>query len=440
MQRGSDDQSVRRRRRAVAAVADQAVSSVGNAALTILAARALSGQDFGQYALVLGVYQLLVVVGQSLVGEPLLVLSGSADAASDRRPVRGGIGASLALGLVATAVLLPVGVLTGVSSFWALGVLLPGLLVQDALRYVAFDRRWPSVALASDSAWVFLQLLATVVVLTSVRPTAAALLLAWGVPVYGAVLVAAVPLRTGPSLRQVPGWLRATRHLGGRFLVESGVSNGVFQVSLLITGGLAGVTQAGRLRLVQTLFGPIHIMVSGTRAYGLPEMSRTVAVGASVRPLALRVSAVLGCAAAGWTCALLLVPDGLARDVIGPSWPELTALIALLGLHKTLESAGVGPYLVHRARLLASWTLRVRLGASVVATVGTVGFSWFWGAAGAAAAAVLGSTVAVSLWWWRYLRADRPAGGNEQRSAGPLPRATGKQSILLLSAIESDSV
>jgi O-antigen/teichoic acid export membrane protein len=408
-------------------VADQAVSSLGNVVLTVIVARSVSPQAFGEYAVLIACYQLLVSSTQAVVGEPLLVAGRRRSRTAPDAMAGAAVGLALVVGLLALATSQLATVVFGLGPAPAcLGLLMPGLLVQDALRYVAFSRIQPVHALISDVVWVTLQFSLTAVVLHAGVYDVWVLIAAWGAPASVSAVLAAVLMRVRPAPLRSPVWLRSTRHLSGRFFAESAASMGAYQVVIFIAAAVSGVAVAGQLRLVQTIFGPLHVLVTGVRSVSLPQVAERLRVGGSCRSIVSQTAVLLGAAAAAWTATLLLLPDRLGSAAFGAAWAGLHGVILLCGLQKVAESVGTGPYLVHRARQLASWTLRVRLLSMLVMIVSVLALAPRWGAVGAGTAMLLGSALASVRWWLRY-RTDaravppadaRRAGGRHRRPDG----------------------
>ncbi len=387
------------RGRAGLVVADQGVSSLGNIALTLVVAHSVPLAGFGRYALVLAAYQILVTMSQALVGEPLLVLTGRISSGA----VGGAVATSLSLGALAgLAIALACAVLPS-AALLALAALLPGLLLQDCLRNLAFSRDRAHLALLSDTVWTITELVATIAVIRAGHTDVADLVLAWGVPAWPAALVLAVPLGAVPRFDKIPAWTHASRGLAGRYVGEAVASVGTVQVTLYLTGALAGPAAVGQLRLVQALFGPLHVVVTGMRAFGVPEVARRIAERRDSRPVVRGCALLLGGLAGLWTAALGFTPVEVGTVLAGPVWPALGGLVWIVGAQKILESLGTAPFIMHRARRRATRTLVVRL-LSAMATVITVSLLVpHHGAAGAAVGMLAGSALAVSCWWTSYL-------------------------------------
>lgn len=408
-------------------VADQAVASLGNVVLTVIVARTVSPHAFGEYALLLAGYQLALAATQAIVGEPLLVTLRRKAGPTTDGMVGAALGVALILGVLLLAVAEIAGLVFGLGpALVCLGLLLPGLLVQDALRYVAFVRAQPGYALLSDTCWVVLQFATTAVMLQAGVREVWLLILAWGAPASLSAILIVVLTKARPAPLSGREWIRATRHLSGRFVLESATSTGAYQLVIVIASATAGIVVAGQLRLVQALFGPLHVIVTGVRSATLPEVAERLRQGTPCRSVVARTSVLLGAAATTWTAVLLLLPDAVGSAAFGPAWSGLGVVILLSGLQKFAESIGTGPYLLHRARQLASWTLRVRLVSAALMAAAAVVMAARWGAAGASAAILLGSAYAVSCWWLRYaaeIRAGRSSeihrkGGRHRRPSG----------------------
>jgi O-antigen/teichoic acid export membrane protein len=396
-------------------VADQAVSSLSNIALTVVVARAVAPDDFGRYVLVLATYQLLLAVNQALVSEPFLVLTRSDDGS---RAEPGALGAAVGVGVLSGVVLASIGLVSAAPALVALAVLMPGLLWQDTLRFVAFGRRRPEVALASDTAWSLGQLAVTLVVLSHAHDVTA-LVVAWAAPGVASGLLPAVLLGVWPHARAVPAWVRASRHLAARFLGEVAATVGVFQVALYVVGWWVGLAAAGALRLAQTLFGPVNVAIAAARAAVLPELTRSLRDPRRVARLRTRVSAALAGFALLWSTALLAVPDADGARLFGATWLGLTGVLWIVALQKVLDAVGIGPFLVLRARRRATLTLGVRVVAGLLTLVSLLLLVPARGLAGAATALVLGSAVCCATWWGCTMRSATGAPLRAQADTGP---------------------
>ena len=119
----------------------------------------------------------------------------------------------------------------------ALGLTLPGLMLQDSWRYAFFAVGQGQRAFVNDAIWT--AALIPAMLLAGTVGTPFAFVLAWG----GSALVAAVfgswQIRLVPRAAGVAGWLRTHRDLGVRYAVEN-VSDGLD--SQLRAYGLSAIT------------------------------------------------------------------------------------------------------------------------------------------------------------------------------------------------------
>src|SRR3954447_4686604 len=108
--------------------ADQIAWSLSNVILTFVVAAALGVEACGQFSLILACYLIAWVIGQSAVGEPLVILSGGR--ASTQR-LNEAFGFAFVIGLLLVPV--GIGIAFGTSSWGMLwmSLSLPGLLLQD---------------------------------------------------------------------------------------------------------------------------------------------------------------------------------------------------------------------------------------------------------------------------------------------------------------------
>jgi len=385
------------------AVTDQAVSSLSNIALTVVVARAVAPDDFGRYVLVIATFQFVVAVCQAVVSEPFLVLCGGAP---DRRSEGGALGTAVLIGSLAAGVLVAVGLLTSATAVVALGLAMPGLLLQDTLRFVAFGQRRPGVALTSDSIWSAGQVLATLWVLAH-QGTVAGLVLAWAVPGVASGLCAASILRVWPSLGQVPAWARRSLPFAWRYLGEVMATVGVFQIALYLVGWMVGLAAAGWLRLAQTLFGPVHVAVSAARAAMLPEMVRSLDRPARLAGLRNITAATLIVFTVLWTAGLMVLPRHVGVAAVGVAWLGVAQILGLVGVQKILDASGAGPFLALRALRQARLTLRVRALSGVATLVALPPLTYTWGVRGALVALAFGSGLSCAAWWVSAVRRVR---------------------------------
>ena len=172
---------------------DQGLSSLTNAALSVVVARSVSELDFGGFALAFTVFSVVVGLSRNLATGPLPIRFSGATRTSFVGAAGGALGTALCFGVATGIGSVLVGLLMGGvagSSLVALGVILPGLLVQDAWRQVFFAQGRPAAAALNDAAWAVLQVGAVALLLLPGHVDSAwPLILAWGGAALGAALL-----------------------------------------------------------------------------------------------------------------------------------------------------------------------------------------------------------------------------------------------------------
>jgi O-antigen/teichoic acid export membrane protein len=393
-----------RRHRALGVV-DQAIASLSNVAMVVIAARALSPGDFGGYAVAMAVYAFVAGVARGLVAEPLLVDGFGTSDSRGAEPA----GAMTALGVLGGVLCGLGGAVVGGAagrSLVALAPFLPLLLLQDAWRYVAFTARRPAGALVVDGVWLAVQAGASLWLILGDAGDPAVFVAAWGAAGSVAALTGMARAGIWPNVRRGHHWIRGHRRLGGPFTADFLVAGGASNADLWFLGAVGGLGAAGAFRAAYTLFGPINIVYVGILLTLVPEGARRVREDAAgVRSLMQRASLGLAALAGAWTVALVALPSGAGRAVLGETWPRARGLLLPLGLAMVAGGLAMGATAGLRALGQARATLRARLFALPVVVVLPI--------TGAAVNDELGFTVGFAvatwigtvLWWAIFLRA-----------------------------------
>ncbi|WP_190140262.1 hypothetical protein, partial [Streptomyces longispororuber] len=332
-------------RRAVAGrlswgLADQAASSMTNFAVGIYVARSLGLTAFGVFSLAWVTYGVVLNVSRGLATDPLMVRFSGVPEASWRAAVARSAGTALGAGTVLGAVSLVAGLAFGGrvgTAFACLGVVLPGLLLQDAWRFAFFAAGAGRKAFLNDVVWG-VALVPALVVAARVG-SVAAFVLAWG----GSAAVAAVYGCFQSTIRPRPtgarAWLRAHRDLGSRYLVENVSNSGASQLRAYGLGAIVGVGAVGVIRGAELLLGPFLAVLMGLSLVTVAEAARVLRRAPHrLGPFCLVLGGGQAVAALLWGGALLLVPDRAGELVLGGVWGAASDLVVPV----TLGVAGAG--------------------------------------------------------------------------------------------------
>jgi glycosyltransferase involved in cell wall biosynthesis/O-antigen/teichoic acid export membrane protein len=391
-------------------VADQALSSLTNFAVAIVVARSLGIEELGAFSIAFATYLIAINASRGLATDPLVVRYSGAELPSWRRAVGSSTGTATAVGAAAGAGCVIAGLVvagpTG-PTLLALGVTLPGLLLQDSWRFAFFSVGRGRQAFANDLVWALclVPLLAAVVA----RPTPGVswFVLAWGGSATVAAVVGGFQARLVPRVSKVRRWLRHHRDLAPRYLAENLSISGAYQLRAYGLGAIAGLAAVGALRGAELLLGPFNVVMMGI---GLMAVSEAVRVSRrsmrSLRPFCLLLGGTQAGAAAAWGLALLLLlPRGLGERVLGPSWQPASVLLVPVTLTAVNAGLSTGASAGLRALGAASRSLRSQVAGSSAYVVGGLLGAAVAGAAGAAWGAAVATSIGTGIWWLQLHRA-----------------------------------
>lgn len=417
-------------RRVGVGVVDQVLSSTSNFITTVVAARYLDKNAFGAFALAIVAYTMNLLIVRALCSEAILVRPGTTD--DDRRArAASAVGAAVWVGVVLGLAYVVAGLLldkTVSGSLIMLGVLTPGLLAQDTMRYVSFAQGRPRSAVVNDGFWLVSQLAVLFALVQWDLFGPARLVAGWGLVGIAAGLVQMRLDRVVPALGQGFHWIRVNRDLSVRYLLDMVSGQGAGLIASYVLAGVAGVAAVGSIRGAQTLFGPVNIVLLGSTMVLVPE-GRRIAERSTHRLLVMCLTAAgLFATVAGLvTVAFLATPDSLGVRLLGSTWTGARSVIVPVGLAAMAGGVVAGALAGLRSISAANALLRTRLLTTPAALVLPIGGALLAGAQG------LAYGVALSVWWnviwfWRTFQRSlqsQPAGPTpgdaEARAEGDLP-------------------
>jgi len=408
-------------------VADQAMSSISNFAVNIYIARTLGAVEYGAFGLAYVTYGFMLNASRGLATDPLLVRFSGTHPPTWRRAVASCTGTATVVGLlVGTCALAAALLLSGTTSqaFLALGLTLPGLMLQDCWRYSFFALGRGGQAFLSDTIWTVTLLPALVLLRKTGHADVFWFVFAWGATASVAAAIGALQARVIPRLPRTWEWLWRHRDLGPRYLAEGTANSASTVLRNYGLGFLLGLGALGYLQAASTLMGPFMVIFFGMGLVTLPEAARILR--RSPRHLSLfcmLVSAGLALAALAWGVVLLVaLPRGLGHLMLGRLWRPtyplvLPSTIAVMG-GCVQSGAGTGLHALGAAR--RSLRAMVLFSALAVACglLGAVADGLMGTMIGAAVAAWIGAL----LFWWQLRVALR----NTAKPATGLPGPSGR--------------
>jgi O-antigen/teichoic acid export membrane protein len=413
-------------------LADQAMSSVSNAAVSFYVAKELGATQFGAFSLAYVTYSFALNASRGLATDPLVVRYSNVDRDKWRRAVAKSTGTALTVGLVAgTCAMVAAMVLHGTPrlAFLALGLTLPGLLLQDSWRYAFFAAGRGGQAFINDTVWTLSLLPALGVLRVTHHGTVLWFVLAWGVAAAVAACAGSLQARTLPRLPRAWTWVSLTRDLGPRYLAENAANSGAGQLRSYGVGIIAGLTAVGYLQAGLLLLGPFMVVLMGISLVTVPEAARVLRRSPRhLEPYCFVVGAGLAVMALAWGAFLIVaLPHGLGNLLLGSLWKPAYALV----IPFSLTIMGAGFQVGAAAGLHALGAARRSLRAMIITSATSLAFSLAGafiagavgidGAVGAVRGGALAAWIGAVLWWW-YLRAGLRESAEVPDGSGWWPR------------------
>ena len=409
-------------------VADQAMSSLSNFAVNIYIARTLGATQYGAFALAYATYGFALNASRGLGTDPLLVRYSGTNHRTWRRAVAVCTGTAVIVGLLTGAcVLAATGLLSGTTrlAFLALGLTLPGLLLQDSWRFAFFALGRGSQAFLNDTIWAVVLVPALVVLRRTDHANVFWFVLAWGLAAGAAAAVGPLQARVLPRLSGGWEWMWRHRDLGLRYSAEGAANSGQNQLRNYGIGLILGLDAVGYVQAANTLMGPFMVIFFGMGLVLLPEAARILKRSPRRLPL------FCACASAGmtllglaWGVVLLLaLPRGLGQLMLGSLWRPTYPLV----LPSTIAVMGgcvqAGAWTGLHALGTARRSLNVMLLSAALFVICSLVGAAVGGAFGTMCGAAISSWISALLFWWQLRTALREPAKNRVVGSADAKRA-----------------
>jgi O-antigen/teichoic acid export membrane protein len=376
--------------------------------LSIVVAREVDVEAFGAFAFAFGLYSLCLGISRSASSQPLVVQYSAQGEREARLAMQRSLGTALTCGSAFGVPILAVGAALGSElglCLVVLGVGLPGLLVQDAVRYCHFTSRTPKGAFSNDLCWVVLQGAFISLLLVAGTTGSAVFLAAWALAAFGAAVYGLWRARLVPRVTQTRAWLRENAQLSPYLAADYAVSLGSVNVLNILLAATGNLNTVAALRGAQVLLAPLRTFFYAAESVWLAEMTNRIAhQGRSVRGEAALISGVLAAVAAVATVVALLIPTGLGVALLGATWSSARPVVGWSGLMLMIiglmGGATLGLQILQRSRSSMNASL---LQAPFVIGLGMAGQAT-GGVSGAAAGLALAHLVGLLSSWRSLLR------------------------------------
>jgi O-antigen/teichoic acid export membrane protein len=394
-------------RRAGWGLLDQVLSSATNFALGIFVAATVTPQQFGAFSIVYGAYGICLGLSAGIASTPLIVRFSAVEGEDLRRAERSSVGAALSIGLIAGAVCLTASAFSGSAAahaLRALGVLLPGLLAQDAWRFAFMARGRPKMAAANDGLWAVLQVLGTLAVLATHSVSATSMVIVWGGSATVAAAAGCVQANALPAVNRARRWVHEQRDLAPRYALESMAHRSGGWLAIAAVGATAGLPTVAALRGAMLLVtGPLNLLFVGAAFVAVPETVRLVKASPQRLPrLTWLISLSIAGLSACW-CGVVLVLSGVVGPrLLGETWPLAQPLLFVLSFFAIAQALAIGPAQGLWALGAAGRSLKSQLINVVLMLAATSAGAALDGARGAAIGLVITAGVSLFVWRWQF--------------------------------------
>ncbi len=401
-------------------VADQGMSSLTNFAVVLYVGHTLGATQFGAFSLAYVTYSFALNVSRGLATDPLMVRFSGADQPAWRRAVASSSGTALLVGMITgAAVLIAAEFLTGTAkgAFVGLGLMLPGLLLQDSWRYAFFAHGRGNMAFMNDTIWGIAMVPSLLALRYTHHTNVFTFVLAWGASANVAAAIGPLQARVLPRVTSAWSWVTGHRDLGFRYLAENSSNAGASQLRLYAVGWLVGLAAAGYVQAAGTLMGPFLVIFMGISLVTIPEASRVLRRWPDLlNAFCALVGFCLAAGAMAWAGALwLALPHGLGHALLPALWKHAYTLIPALTVSVMGACMIAGATAGLHALGAAKRSLRAMvLSSGTYLVLGLAGAYWN-GAQGTVDGAAVATWVGAAVWWWQL-----QAGLREARRTGQI--------------------
>lgn len=405
-------------RRVAWGVADQALSSVTNFGLAVLAARTLGAPEFGAFSIAFTTYTFVLGISRAIASEPLVMRFSGEKEAGWRRGAGASAGAVVIVGVVGGASSAIVGLVVGGTLGEALivtGLALPLLLVQDNWRFAFFAAGRGYLSFANDLSWALIEFpVLLILVLVVGSPAVGWLLFAWGGAAGVAAVLGAFQAGVTPRVEHALWWWRKQRDIVPRILGEFFAVTGGSQLALFGIAGLAGLSAVGAIRGAQVLMGPINVLVLGVSIVAIPESVASLKRSpSSLRRRSALFSCGLAMCSLVWGGFVMLLPTSIGVRILGDTWTTARSAVPGLIVWQTALAVSVGAVAGLRALAAVRRSFWVRIAVTPFVVGGGLAGAIVGGAPGASLGLGVANSLGAVAWWFQLQRALR-----EYESAG----------------------
>lgn len=401
--------SSRRAGRTLVGLTDQLLFSLSNLMLTVMVARESTAAQFGAFSLAYVVFLVVQGVVRGLVAEPFSVSYSNSSEPDWRDAATNGAGSATSMGGAVGVIISVCGWLVGGTfgqTLCALGILLPGLLLQDFMRYAALAARRPGAAAINDCIQLLLQSVGIAFLVLEVHTSAWQILTAWGLSAWIAGAFSALHLRVRPNLGGMRRWFNRQGVLPRRLAADNLITQLGQHSGSLTLAAVAPISQVAALNGGATMFRPSAVFSMAVRSAVVPELVRSATRSTSrFQRDVLLTAGLLAVLSILWSATVLALPNSIGVSVLGDTWEKSEPLFPYLAFAQILSSCTIAPMVGLRSLAAGSRTVRARISTTIINVIFLVAGAIIDGALGTVVALAISRPIEASIWWAHYRRA-----------------------------------
>jgi hypothetical protein len=349
-------------------VVDQVINSGSNAVFAVLAARSLSVAGFGDLAIGQLVYFIVIINVVRPIGEALVVAHGATRATDRDAQLGASVLVVFAVSLLAVPLFVGLGwVARGRMGFgiWeAIGLALPGLVLQDIVRWACFVRGHFRLAVGLDALWTMAMFVVFVVLRWTDVESSAPLLMTWwgvsGLVVALGLVVASRMLAVVAHVASTATWLwNASRE----FIIQAQLSSGLYSMVFIVLGVVGSRSEVASARGATLLFSPLGTIFGGLGIGMLTRLSRPDLTASDRHTILSRLTVASLALVALWT-VLVIGLLSLPFTVLGDVQDGVAKLIVFVIAMQIVQSFLLAPTLALKAAGQMQRMRRIRVTAA----------------------------------------------------------------------------
>lgn len=381
--------------RAYTGILTNAISSIGNFAISITLARTLGITDLGEFGIAFAIYAFITGLSRAIICEPLLASHPS------REDFSAGSNRASLIGAATGVVVLLVSISISSPYLFAISFAMHGLVIFDYLKSMNLAIFNKKHSLVQDSTWTISAVIAAALVyLEWITGFQGFILWAWSGAIIGYFSMYLHSMALQPKWNIGRAETKNSLAFGGDFVIGSGAS----QVSFNLVGVVAGLSTVGSLRAAATLLGPISIIVGSARTLAIPYLSRGISHGyKGILTRAIASTSIIGFISVPVLTFIAFIPSHLGELLLGQNWGYAEPILPFLALEMLSIALTSIPFAGFRALKAGKSTIIIRSILALFRITVVVLSANFGGLIWAAIAMAITSLVGTAVWWTGYI-------------------------------------